>query len=146
MTRKFEAKTVEAYKNAAAYIVELMEDYNIFILKGNLGAGKTTLVQEVCKMIESEDVVTSPTFSLINPYLTKKGPVFHMDMYRINDAEEAVDFGIEEYLWADDQYSFIEWPDKIEILLPEQYVIIEIEQQLNATRNISISTINPSNK
>jgi len=142
MTRKFEAKTVEEYKNVATHIVELMDKYNIFILKGNLGAGKTTLVQEVCRLIDSEDVVTSPTFSLINPYLTKKGPVFHMDMYRINNAEEAVDFGIEEYLWAKDQYCFIEWPDLIEILLPDSYVQIEFEQMEENKRSIIISTIN----
>lgn len=145
MTKKFKAKSVEKYKIVASYIVDLMKEYNIFILKGNLGAGKTTLVQEICSLIETEDVVTSPTFSLINPYMTKKGPVFHMDMYRINDAEEAIDFGIEEYLWAKDQFCFIEWPEKIEALLPDKYVEINIELTEGHSREIELTTINQAN-
>ena len=142
MTKNFEVKTIADYKGPASYILDLMHKYNVFILKGNLGAGKTTLVQELCKLLETEDVVTSPTFALINPYMTNAGAVFHMDMYRINDTEEAVDFGIEEYLWAKDQFCFIEWPDKIEALLPDSFVQIEIELGEDQSRSIVVSTFN----
>jgi len=126
------------YRNPASRIIELMEDHHVFILKGNLGAGKTTLVQAICEMIGTEDVVTSPTFALINPYITQKGKVFHMDMYRIKSAEEAMDFGIEEYLWDEDSFCFIEWPDQVEILLPGKYVEIVIELAHDQSREISI--------
>ena len=140
MQRIFIAERMEDYDQAAAFLLELMDTYSIFLLKGNLGAGKTTLVQKLCDMIGTEDVVTSPTFALINPYMTKKGPIYHMDMYRIEKMEEAIDFGIEEYLW-ENQYCFIEWPDKIEPILPEKYVVIRMQIIGDETREIKIETI-----
>ncbi|HAQ37490.1 MAG TPA: tRNA (adenosine(37)-N6)-threonylcarbamoyltransferase complex ATPase subunit type 1 TsaE, partial [Saprospirales bacterium] len=93
--------------------------------------------QTVCELLHSTDVVVSPTFSLINPYQTDKGTIYHMDMYRIKSVEEAIDFGIEEYLW-EDHFCFIEWPQIIEELLPEKFVRIRISQQADETRLIQI--------
>jgi tRNA threonylcarbamoyladenosine biosynthesis protein TsaE len=140
----FEVSSLEAYSAPAEYIVDLMKTNFVFVLKGNLGAGKTTLVQEVCKLLKTKDVVTSPTFALINPYLTSIGTVYHMDMYRINHVDEAIDFGIEEYIW-DDQFCFIEWPEKIELLLPESYIEINIQLQEDQSREVKIENIQQAN-
>lgn len=84
--------------------------YNIFLLKGNLGAGKTTFTQFLLKNLESEDEVSSPTYSIVNEYNTPKGKVYHFDLYRLKNIEEAYDIGIEEYL--DNAFlCIIEWPE-----------------------------------
>ena len=145
MTSEYTARSIEEFITVAEHIVKLMDEYRIFILKGNLGAGKTTLVQQICTLLKTEDVVTSPTFALINPYLTEKAKVFHMDMYRVNSPEEAIEFGIEEYLWDEDNFCFIEWPDSIEILLPEKYVEIKIRQMPDQSRELSLTTFDDNN-
>lgn len=140
MERKFKIAVGEDYREVATFIVDLLTNFHIFTLEGNLGAGKTTLVKEVCELIGSEDVVTSPTFALINPYMTRLGEVFHMDMYRINSMQEAIEFGIEEYLW-DSHYCFIEWPEIIQSLLPSNYVRIKMKLGQDQSREISIQQI-----
>lgn len=145
MTSVFIAHSIEEFKDAASFVVELMQQYRIFLLRGELGAGKTTFVQVICALLKTDDIVTSPTFALINPYETEKGRVFHMDMYRVNSVEEAIDFGIEEYLWEDENYCFIEWPDRIEMLLPEDYVDIRISQKMDQSREIRIENISKQN-
>ena len=140
MIRYFIANNIEDYFDPAKYIVELMDHHTVFLLQGELGAGKTTLVNKIVEFIGTEDVVSSPTFALINPYLTKKGMVYHMDMYRIKQAEEAIDFGVEEYLW-EGHYCFIEWPERIETLIPDEYVKIEIDQKNHLSREIKVSVI-----
>ena len=135
MLKNFTAQKLSDYTEVAKYIVALMEDHSIFLLIGQLGAGKTTLVQKICDLIDSQDVVSSPTFALINPYKTSKGMVYHMDMYRINDPEEAIDFGIEEYLW-DGHYCFIEWPEKADHLIPEEALQVTIQVLHDDTRKI----------
>ncbi|HRQ31065.1 MAG TPA: tRNA (adenosine(37)-N6)-threonylcarbamoyltransferase complex ATPase subunit type 1 TsaE [Saprospiraceae bacterium] len=137
MEKQFLSRSISDLKQVAELIVRLMNERTIFLLEGNLGAGKTTLVQTVCELLHSTDVVVSPTFSLINPYQTDKGTIYHMDMYRIKSVEEAIDFGIEEYLW-EDHFCFIEWPQIIEELLPEKFVRIRISQQADETRLIQI--------
>ena len=137
MKKHFLAKTVLDYKEAASYIITLMQDFTVFTLTGNLGAGKTTLVREICQQLGATDVISSPTFSLINPYAFPGGMIYHMDMYRITLADEAIDFGIEEYLW-DGHFCFIEWPEIIIPLLPEPHVRITIELQADQSRNILV--------
>ena len=141
MVKTFFLNSLDQYQDAVKYIIGLLEDYTIFLLEGNLGVGKTTFVQQICKKLGTKDIITSPTFSLINPYITDAGQVFHMDMYRLEQMEEAIDFGIEEYLW-DDHICFIEWPKLIEPILPESFVKIKIELQEDQKRKISIETIN----
>jgi tRNA threonylcarbamoyladenosine biosynthesis protein TsaE len=138
MEKQFLSRSLSDLKQVAEFIVQLMDQYTIFLLEGNLGAGKTTLVQKVCELLNSRDVVVSPTFSLINPYQTDKGTLYHMDMYRIKSSEEALDFGIEEYLW-EDNLCFIEWPQIIAYLLPEKFVKILITLQSDESRQIDIT-------
>lgn len=98
----------------------------ILLLRGNLGAGKTTFSQHLVKALGSDDEVTSPTYSIVNEYQSPKGKIFHFDLYRLKNIEEAFDFGIEEYL--DNAYfCIIEWPEIYEPeLLPEEYHEMDI--------------------
>ena len=97
--------------------------YKIFTLNGNLGAGKTTLVKYLCKVLNCTDSVTSPTFSLVNEYLSTSGKIFHFDLYRINYVEELFNIGFNEYIDSDN-YCFIEWPSLCENELPEHHKIL----------------------
>lgn len=101
-----------------------------FALSGDLGAGKTTFTQYFCKKMGVKDRVSSPTYALVNEYAFKdeegvEQPFYHIDLYRVKDMQEALDIGIEDYLF-DENYCFIEWPDVVEPLLPEDVVRIKI--------------------
>ncbi len=93
---------------------------------GNMGVGKTTLIKAIVKILGSNDEVSSPTFSIVNEYETVNDVIYHFDLYRINDIEEAYNFGIEDYLYSD-HYKLIEWPEKIEPILFDEFDEIFIE-------------------
>jgi tRNA threonylcarbamoyladenosine biosynthesis protein TsaE len=114
-------------------------DENVCILVGDLGAGKTTFVQAIVSIISPGEKVTSPTFSLINEYETKNGDIYHMDLYRLNSLEEALDIGIEEYFYKGN--CFVEWPQIIEDILPDTYYIIEIENLGNFVRLLKLRRV-----
>lgn len=106
---QFTIHQLEEWKDIVNQIIPNLQ-YNILLLKGNLGAGKTTFSQYLIKELGSPDKVSSPTYSIVNEYNTPKGKVFHFDLYRLKSVEEAYDFGIEEYL--DNGFlSIIEWPE-----------------------------------
>jgi tRNA threonylcarbamoyladenosine biosynthesis protein TsaE len=89
-----------------------------------MGAGKTTLIKSICKVLGVTDTVVSPTFALINEYTADKGiPIYHFDFYRINKVEEVFDFGYEEYFYSNSGICLIEWPELIEDLLPTEGVV-----------------------
>ncbi len=111
--------------------------HRIILLNGQLGAGKTTLVKEIIKLQDPSEQVSSPTFSLVNQYELQTGRVYHIDLYRIKDLNEAMDMGIEEYLF-NDQLVFIEWPDVILSLLDNDYHTISIEVLENSYRRIKL--------
>jgi tRNA threonylcarbamoyladenosine biosynthesis protein TsaE len=123
--------------NAAKDLIAAFPGQRIFALYGKMGAGKTTFIQAICKTLGSEDYVTSPTFALINEYSDKNLlPIYHFDFYRIKKMEEAFDIGYEDYFFSG-HYCLIEWPEKIESLLPENIVEVKIEVLGSETRNIS---------
>jgi len=133
--------SIDGLKSAAAKLIEQFPTQRVFALYGKMGAGKTTFIQAVCNYLGSHDVVTSPTFAIINEYKAKDlSSVFHFDFYRINDLEEAYDLGYEEYIYSGN-YCFIEWPEMIEPLLPENFVEVKIEVQENENRIISAKLI-----
>lgn len=106
---KFSINTLTEWDNVVKEIIPEIK-HPILLLKGNLGAGKTTFSQFLLKELGSSDEISSPTYSIVNEYDTPKGKVFHFDLYRLKSVEEAYDFGIEEYL--DNGYlSIIEWPE-----------------------------------
>jgi tRNA threonylcarbamoyladenosine biosynthesis protein TsaE len=105
---------------------------------GEMGVGKTTLIKEICKQLEVEDTISSPTFSLVNEYKTSKNvSVYHFDFYRITKQEEALDMGIEEYLYNND-WCLIEWPQNVENLLPLESVEIHLTTLENGQRNVQL--------
>ncbi len=105
---------------------------------GEMGTGKTTLIKEIVKQLGVEDVVHSPTFSLVNEYLSRKGEtIYHFDFYRIEQEEEAYDIGIEEYFY-ENNWCLIEWPEKVENLLPLESVVIRLKMNPDNSRTIQI--------
>lgn len=107
-------------------ILEISKNVRIFAFHGELGAGKTTLIKYLCRELGVEETVSSPTFSLVQEYVSAEGSVYHFDFYRINSEIEAYDIGVEEY-FDSGSYCFIEWPEKIPTLLPDEAVQINIE-------------------
>jgi len=105
---------------------------------GSMGVGKTTLIKEIVKQLGVDDVVSSPTFSLVNEYETQQGePIYHFDFYRINSEEEALDIGVEDY-FDDVNWCLVEWPEKVKNLLPLDAVEIHLSLNKDGTRNIRI--------
>jgi tRNA threonylcarbamoyladenosine biosynthesis protein TsaE len=111
----------------AGELISLYPGKRIFALSGPMGSGKTTFIQALCKRLNVVDVVNSPTFSIVNEYLTSVGAsVFHFDLYRIRKADELLDIGYEDYFYSGD-YCFIEWPELAADLIPDESVSITIE-------------------
>jgi len=111
---------------------------NILLLYGEMGTGKTTLIKELIKQLGVMEIVNSPTFSLVNEYITTdEKSIYHFDFYRIEDESEAYDMGFEEYFFSK-SWCFIEWPEKVENLLPLDAVAIHLTINMDNTRNIQI--------
>ncbi|HQG37818.1 MAG TPA: tRNA (adenosine(37)-N6)-threonylcarbamoyltransferase complex ATPase subunit type 1 TsaE [Chitinophagales bacterium] len=123
---------------AVAYsIIALTKQHSVFCLYGNLGAGKTTLVKLICEQLQVKDTITSPTYPIINEYSSPNGLIYHIDLYRLKSAEEAINIGLEEYLFSGN-LCFIEWPDNFETLLPDHPIKIFIRKLEGESRVIEI--------
>lgn len=121
--------SIDDLPEAAERLLEIIGECgaSVIALFGPMGAGKTTLVRELAAQLGVKDTVTSPTFALINQYMDGKGnPVNHFDFYRIDKVSEAYDMGYEEYFYSGD-ICFVEWPEKIEELLPDDTLRVTIE-------------------
>jgi|SRR5690606_30424498 len=125
----FTVSSIEELPKVAQEIIFSFH-HKIILFEGEMGAGKTTLIKEIISAMGSKDETSSPTFSIVNEYETSIGKVYHFDLYRIKSEEEAMDFGIEEYLDSGD-YCFIEWPDKIENLISGPHHTVKIIVQEN---------------
>ncbi len=129
--------SIAGLKSAATNLIKQFPGQRVFALYGKMGAGKTTFIQAICNVLGSADIVTSPTFAIVNEYSTKDlSPIFHFDFYRIEDMEEAYDLGYEEYVYSG-YFCFIEWPEMIEPLLPNNFVEVKIEVTGNDNRVIT---------
>lgn len=123
---------------AVAYsIIALTKQHSVFCLYGNLGAGKTTLVKLICEQLQVKDTITSPTYPIINEYSSPNGLIYHIDLYRLKSTEEAINIGLEEYLFSGN-LCFIEWPDNFETLLPDHPIKIFIRKLEGESRVIEI--------
>lgn len=134
------AATVQDLDQVADALLEYYPAYSVWCLSGPMGAGKTTFTTVLCKKLNATDAVSSPTFSLVNEYFTKNlGIIYHFDFYRLNDPEQAMDIGVEEYLDSG-KLCLLEWPDLVEELLPDKYLDIQIECHHNQKRTFYIRT------
>jgi len=110
----------------------------IILFNGEMGVGKTTLIKQLCKTLGVEDATSSPTFSLVNEYYTSDNQiVYHFDFYRLNKETEALDMGVDDYLYSGN-WCFIEWSEKISSLIPEEHSIVTIELQADGKRNLHL--------
>lgn len=125
----YECSEVSELREIAAALLGHAGQQRIFILEGEMGAGKTTLIKAFCQSLGVHDVVTSPTFTIMNEYQQDGGqPVCHFDFYRIKSESEVYDFGYEDYFYSGN-YCFIEWPEKIPSLLPPAAVRVSIRKE-----------------
>jgi len=117
-------ENISGLPKAARDVLKEMGGSRVACFYGELGSGKTTLIQAICRELEVVDTVVSPTFSIVNEYKTSDGvPVYHFDFYRIKKLEEVYDLGYEEYFYSSRGYCFVEWPELIEEILPESSVV-----------------------
>src|SRR5690606_39933279 len=121
----------------ASQLLKLAGEKRVFLFDAPMGAGKTTIIKALCEALGVTEPVTSPTFSIVNEYEGKNHPIYHFDFYRLKDEQEAYDLGYEEYFYSG-AYCFIEWPEKIPNILPDDAVNIEIEIIDTQSRKIKI--------
>jgi len=129
--KKVELRTqqLEDLPRIAQEILALKGKEQILAFSGEMGAGKTTLISAICNSLKVQDAISSPTYSLVNEYLRENGEkVYHFDFYRIDSEEEAMDMGVEDY-FESGALCLVEWPEKIENLLPENYIHVKISLQ-----------------
>lgn len=135
--KEFTIHHLDEIREVARRFLDAMENRTVFAFRGTMGAGKTTFIKALCEELGVQDVINSPTFAIVNEY----GPtddgrlIYHFDFYRINKPEEAYDFGYEDYIYSD-ALCFIEWPEKIEELLPPDTVNVYLEEQPDGSRRV----------
>ena len=130
-------ESLEKIDAAAAEFLKKIGDSRIIAFYGRMGAGKTTFVTAICRALGVEDVVNSPTFTIVNEYCTAEGdPLYHFDFYRINRLQEAVDIGFDEYLYSG-CFCLIEWPEMVEELLPQETLKVTIDVPEENSRVLS---------
>ena len=121
---------------AAKEFVAAMGDKKVFAFYGKMGAGKTTFIKAVCEELGVEDVINSPTFAIVNEYVDAQGdPIYHFDFYRIKNPQEVLDIGYEDYVYSG-HVCFMEWPELIEDLLPDDAVKVTIEEEEGGMRTV----------
>jgi tRNA threonylcarbamoyladenosine biosynthesis protein TsaE len=134
----FHITTLHDLKAPAIYLADLLHNHKIVALEGQMGAGKTTFVQTILKSIGVEELEGSPTYSLINEYQSSLlGKVYHLDLYRLNSIDEVYDIGIEELLYQN-VVCFIEWPEKMQEMLPDNTIWVYLRVEEDLSRIITI--------
>ena len=126
---------LELIREAAREFIQHIGEHRVFAFYGEMGAGKTTFIKAICEELGVEDVITSPTFAIVNEYTSFDGPIYHFDFYRIKKLEEVYDMGFEDYFYSG-ALCFIEWPELIEDVLPEDAVKVQIKEEEDGTRAI----------
>lgn len=137
---EFTAQSEQDLPQIAHEIINLLGEEKVVLFKGEMGAGKTTLIKELCKLLGVAEETTSPTFSIVNEYLGRRQqPIYHFDFYRIESEEEVFDLGYEDYFYSGN-YCFIEWPERIPNLLPESYATVTVVLGKEKIRVFSIAS------
>ena len=128
-------ESLDKIREAAREFVCQIGEHRIFAFYGKMGAGKTTFIKAICEELGVSDVITSPTFAIVNEYTGSEGPIYHFDFYRIKKLEEVYDMGFEDYFYSG-ALCFIEWPELIEEILPEDAVKVTITENADGSRTI----------
>lgn len=135
---RIEIPSVDKIQEAARQFVCQMGDAKVFAFYGKMGAGKTTFIKAICQELGVEDVITSPTFALVNEYTAGDGsPIFHFDFYRVKKLEEVYDMGYEDYFYSG-ALCLMEWPELVEELLPQDAVAVTIHANADGSRSIGV--------
>ncbi len=130
-------KDLSGIRQAAKEFIAHIGDRKIFAFYGKMGVGKTTFISAVCEELGVSDVINSPTFAIVNEYLSGSGdPIYHFDFYRIKNIGEALDIGYYDYIDSDN-LCFMEWPELIESILPDDTVKVTIEEEVDGSRKIT---------
>ena len=127
---------LEHINEAAKAFVENTGDHTVFAFYGKMGAGKTTFIKAICEKLGVDDVITSPTFAIVNEYSLTSDCIYHFDFYRIKKLEEVYDMGFEDYFYSG-SLCLIEWPELIEEVLPEDAVKVTISENADGSRTVS---------
>lgn len=131
--------TLEQIPGVASRLLSAYSDQKVYALHGEMGAGKTTFIHALCEVMGVKDTITSPTFSIINQYQTVKGQtVYHMDLYRVKDENEAINAGIEDCLYSG-SICLVEWPEKAPGIFPEDTLHIRLSSVDENTRKLRIN-------
>ncbi len=131
--------SVEALSQAAREFLAAMDQATVFAFRGEMGAGKTTFIKAICEALGVEDVINSPSFSIVNEYRSSSGElIYHFDCYRLKRVDEALDFGFEDYMESG-SLCFIEWPDIVANLLPSDVVWVDIKVNEDGSRTVKLS-------
>ena len=141
----FKVNNPEKLEEAANQLLKFAGHQKIFLFFGEMGSGKTTLIKALCKALEAKNLVSSPTYSIVNEYKLANGLIYHFDFYRLKSQIEAYDIGFEEYLDSKN-YCFIEWPEKIKDLWPTEFVEVKIEVISQTARMVSARISKKINK
>ena len=123
--KRIEIDSLSELPRVAEAVIEALDGRSVVLLRGGMGAGKTTLVSRIAALLGAEDTVTSPTFALVNQYEGQECRIYHFDFYRIDSIEEVFDLGYEEYFYSGD-LCLVEWPAKIEPLIPDDAMVVRI--------------------
>ena len=137
MNITLEIQSLGEINEVARQFIRNMGESTVFAFYGKMGAGKTSLIKELCSELGTKDIVNSPTFSIVNIYDTESEKIYHFDCYRLNSITEALDLGIEDYFYSN-HYCFIEWPENIETILPNDIIKITIEHSIDNTRKVTV--------
>ena len=136
MERVIEIHSLDELDKVAEAVLASLDGRTVVAFDAPMGAGKTTLISRIAHLLGAEDDVTSPTFAIVNQYEGER-TIYHFDMYRIERVEEALDFGSEEYL-SSGELCLVEWPEKVEQLLPDDTMVVKIEILDENTRRFTI--------
>lgn len=137
MSKIIEINSLDELDTVAEAVINSLDGRTVVAFDAPMGAGKTTLISRIAALLGAEDSVTSPTFAIVNQYKGTEHTIYHFDMYRIERVEEALDFGSEEYLSSGD-LCLVEWPEKIEPLLPDDTMVVRIEILSDTARRFEI--------
>ncbi len=143
MTHLIEIKNLNQIDSAATDFLALTKKHRLIAFYGEMGAGKTTFIKALCKQLGVADIINSPTFSIVNEYGIENSEekVFHFDFYRLKKAEEAFDFGVEDYFFSGN-YCLMEWPEIVEEILPQNCLKVQIKELEDQKREIHITNLN----